>query len=553
MTGVYFVVLVGALIFVHELGHFTFAKIFGVKVLKFSLGLGPRVAGITRGDTEYVIGALPLGGFVRMLGESPTDVVAEADRGRAFGEQAIWKRVIIVLAGPLMNLAFPVALYFVVFLGDTELPPSVVGTVFPDHPADGVLLPGDRIIAVDGAEVSTLDELVAEFEGGSGRTFALTVLRDGSEVEVSLSPALREELDFLDVRSEVGRIGTSPVFPIATIGITSPAQPAAAAGLRTFDRIVAVGGRPVDRWLELATILDGNRGSMLTMSYLRPVRLADSLGPLGELHLFEPHVATLTPEGGPGSGLERAGIEHSELYIWRVAAGSVAHRQGLAPGDRILSLDGDPVRRFSTITQRIDAEGAVPHTLVWRRGDQEMSCTLTPSVDRGSDEIGQTYERHGIGIENWAPDVAPDLVPNPSPIRYAMRHALRETRRMLRITATALVRLFQGRISVRTLGGPLSMYEGAGYAAREGPLDFLSFMAFISINLGLLNLLPVPVLDGGQLVFLGIEAVSRRPPSRRLRELASLAGLVVLVLVMVLAFTNDIERQWPAIEAAFQQ
>ena len=129
MDVVYFIVLVGVLIFVHELGHFACAKFFGVRVLKFSLGFGPRLVGFTRGGTEYVLAALPLGGYVRMLGESPYDEVREEDRGRSFAEQALYKRVIIVGAGPAMNLAFPLVLFFVVFLGDaTATPARIVRT-----------------------------------------------------------------------------------------------------------------------------------------------------------------------------------------------------------------------------------------------------------------------------------------------------------------------------------------------------------------------------------------------------------------------------------------
>ena len=136
MNFVYFVGLVGVLIFVHELGHFTWAKIFGVRVLKFSLGFGPPIASIKQGETEYVIAAFPFGGYVRLLGESPEDVPTKADEGRSFAEQALWKRVIIVLAGPLMNLCFPLLLYFVIFLGDAEMTPAYVGTVFPGRPAE---------------------------------------------------------------------------------------------------------------------------------------------------------------------------------------------------------------------------------------------------------------------------------------------------------------------------------------------------------------------------------------------------------------------------------
>src|SRR5437868_1889504 len=139
MDLVYFIVLVGVLIFVHESGHFLWAKLFGVRVLTFSLGFGPRVAGFSRGGTDYVIAALPLGGYVRMLGENPHEQIRREDEPHAFHTQPVWRRVVIVFAGPMMNLAFPLVLYFVVFLGTTTLSPAIIGDVFPGQPADGKL------------------------------------------------------------------------------------------------------------------------------------------------------------------------------------------------------------------------------------------------------------------------------------------------------------------------------------------------------------------------------------------------------------------------------
>jgi regulator of sigma E protease len=147
MDFVYFIVLVGVLIFVHESGHFLWAKLFGVRVLTFSLGFGPRIAGFSRGGTDYVLAAIPLGGYVRMLGEDPHDDITGDEEGQSFKAQVLWKRIIIVFAGPMMNLMFPVALYFVVFLGTTTLSPPIVGDVFPGQPAEGKLKPGDRVLA----------------------------------------------------------------------------------------------------------------------------------------------------------------------------------------------------------------------------------------------------------------------------------------------------------------------------------------------------------------------------------------------------------------------
>jgi len=552
MAVLYFVILVGVLIFVHELGHFAWAKLFGVKVLRFSLGFGPSIARITRGDTEYVIAAFPLGGYVRMLGDNPHDVIGPEDRGRSFPEQALWKRFVIVCAGPLMNLAFPILLYFVIFLGHTELRPPIVGTVYPGRPADGRLLPGDRIIAIEGHAISTWDDLVQHVEPHAGKSLEFVVERGGSRRTVRITPALTEEERPLDLTRSVGRIGITPHHPLAVIGIVSPSQPAALAGLRTFDRVVAAGGRPIRRWIDLQEVLDRNRGSMLPITYLRPVRLVDALGGLADLELYEPHVGTLMLEGGPGSGTDRAGIESSDLYVARVVVDSPEYDAGLRPGDRLVALDGRPIRMWATFLEELRAGGGKEHELTWRRGDQQITQRFRLAHERGVNEYGQAYERYSVGIDHWAPTVDDPPVPNPAPIRYALQRAFRETGEMIVLTATSIVRLFQGRLSVRTIGGPLLLFEVAGTAAREGTFNFLSLMAFISINIGLLNLLPIPLLDGGHLLFLAFEAISRRPVSQRAREIASLAGFVMLLLVMVLAFTNDIERQWPQILAAFE-
>jgi regulator of sigma E protease len=188
MDLVYFIVLVGVLIFVHESGHFLWAKLFGVRVLKFSLGFGPRIAGFTRGDTEYVIAAVPLGGYVRMLGENPHDEVGSDDDSHAFHTQALWKRIVIVVAGPMMNLTFPLLLYFFVFLGTTSVAPAVIGDVIPGEPADGKLEPGDRVVAVDGEEVETFQELSRMVSPRAGHTLRFTIERGKERVTRPIRP-----------------------------------------------------------------------------------------------------------------------------------------------------------------------------------------------------------------------------------------------------------------------------------------------------------------------------------------------------------------------------
>jgi regulator of sigma E protease len=547
MPFVYFIVMVGVLVFVHELGHFFWAKLFGVRVLRFSLGFGPRIAGFKRGGTEYMLSALPLGGYVRMLGENPHDEVRKTDERGSFAHQAIWRRVVITFGGPAMNLAFPIVLYFVVFLADTRLTPATVGRVFPGRPAYGLLLPGDRVLAVDGEPVETFDEVTRIVERNPGAKLRFTIERSGKRFDRSIIPVASTRELPLDLREEVGRIGVAPHHPLAVLGVGTSTSPAAAARLRTFDVVIAAAGRSVARFIDLQAALGKNQGTLVPVTYLRPTSVSGALGGLVDLDTYEPRLATLTPESGPGDALARAGIEIADLYVSQVSVGSPEHRIGLLPGDRLLELDGKPIAMWATFMEDLRNGRGKPHVLRWRRGDQEKTERFALQHERGVTEYGQIYDRYVVGIRNWLPTRLDAAVPNPHPVTYAFRESLRATSDAVQLTFFSVLRLLQGRVSIKSLGGPLTIFEVSGAAAREGGLNYLSLMAFISINLGLINLFPVPLLDGGHLLFLLYEGVVRRPVSVRLREYAHIAGLFLLLVVMVLAFVNDIERQWPDI------
>jgi regulator of sigma E protease len=547
MPVIYFIVLVGVLVFVHELGHLVWAKYFGVRVLKVSLGFGPRIAGFRRGETEYVISLIPLGGYVRMLGENPWDDVRVRDAKRSFANLRLWRRCVIVVAGPLMNLFFPILLYFVVFLGDDALTPATIGSVFPDRPADGKLEPGDVVTAIDGTPISTFYDLSRIIERNPGRELTFTVQRGDKTLEQTLTPVRSVKERPLERSEEVGRVGVMSQHPLAVIGLVSPGSPASAANLRTFDIIVAAAGRPVRRFIDLESALGNNQGVLVPVSYLRPTPVQNALGGLVDFEIYEPRVTTLTPEPGRGSALVRSGIESADLYVSSVTAGSPEQRLGLQSGDRLLTLDGRPLRAWATFLEDLKAERGKRHTLTWRRGDQELSGSFSLAHQRGVTDEGQVYDRYVVGIRNWMPARADAPVPNPQPITYALREAFRATSDVVELTLFSVVRLFQGRLTMKSIGGPLTVFEVAGTAAQEGALNYLTLMAFISINLGLINLLPVPLLDGGHLMFFLVEGVSRRPISVRFREYAHIAGLVFLIGIMVLAVKNDLERQWPQI------
>jgi regulator of sigma E protease len=536
----YFVVLVGALIFVHELGHFVWAKAFGVKVLRFSVGFGPKLLGTRLGDTEYVLAAFPLGGYVKMLGESPADVIDPADHARSFGAQSLWKRSVIVLAGPIMNLVFPLVLFFLVFLGDSELTPPTIGTVFPSLAADGHLLPGDRVLAVDDETIDSFEELTARVRESPGRPLRFFVAREGVVQQEIVTPMRATRVRELERSETVGQLGVLPHEPTNLVGVI-PGSPAEDAGLRTFDLVLSVAGTPVARWRELDDAFRDRR-SAVPVTYLRPTRRPDALGGLLSLDVFDPRVAHITPQAGPGSGALRAGLEPADLYVRHVHAGSAEAALGVRPGDRLVTLDGRPVRLFASFLS--DLRGDEPHRLQWRHGRELREGELRLPREVGVSEHGQPFEQLVVGIEGGAPLRVGDPVPNPSPVWGAAVRAWESTGEMVSLTVYSVVRLLQGRLGVETLGGPLMIFDVAGQAAREGSTSYLTLMAFVSVNLGLINLLPVPLLDGGHLVFFLIEAVTRRPVPRRVRTVASYVGLLLLLTLMALALKNDLQRRF---------
>jgi regulator of sigma E protease len=550
MDLLYFVILISALIFVHELGHYAWAKIFGVKVITFSLGFGPKILRLRGKETEYCIGVIPLGGFVKMLEETKADPVLPEDRKRTFESQALWKRVVIVFAGPIMNLIFPVVLYFSVFVGERNFLPPTIGIVLPGHAADGKLQAGDRVLSVDGEEIGTYAELARMVRKNPGRELLLKVFRQANYVEVPVTPEEVIERRELEMVERVGKLGIYPSLPRAVIGVPRPDSAAYRAGLRTFDVVILVGGKPIKRFVDLEAALRDNRGENMPVTYLRPRAVDGALGGLVDGAVYEPGVANLTPDPAAGDLLSRTGIELADLYAAVVPDASL-RQAGLMPGDKVTDLDDQPLPAWSVFRERLLSAPDQPHTLGWLRDGRRMSGTIQMRREQWTDDYGQHFDRYVMRTTHWIPSAAEPFVENPHAIRYALRNAFEETADVMRFIVVGIVRVVEGRVSLSSLSGPITIYDVAGEAGARGPDYFVWAMALISINLGLLNLLPIPVLDGGHLLFFAIEGVLRRPLPLRVREVASLVGMSFLFLLMGIAFKNDVDRKWDVIVGQF--
>ncbi|HMI86953.1 MAG TPA: RIP metalloprotease RseP [Polyangiaceae bacterium] len=552
MDLLYFVILISALIFVHELGHYAWAKIFGVKVITFSLGFGPKILRLRGKETEYCVGVIPLGGFVKMLEETKADPVLPEDRKRTFESQALWKRVVIVFAGPIMNLIFPVVLYFSVFVGERNFLPPTIGIVLPGHAADGKLQAGDRVLAVDGEEIGTYAELARIVRKSPGRELLLKVFRQASYVEVPVTPEELIERRELEMVERVGKLGIYPSLPRAVIGVPRPDSAAYRAGLRTFDVVILVGGKPIKRFVDLETALRDNRGENMPVTYLRPRAVDGALGGLVDGAVYDPGVANLTPDPAAGDLLSRTGIELADLYA-AVVPDAALRQAGLMPGDKVTDLDDTPLPAWSVFRERLLSAPDQPHTLGWLRDGRRMSGTIQMRREQWTDDYGQHFDRYVMRTTHWIPSAAEPFVENPHAIRYALRNAFEETADVMRFILVGIVRVVEGRVSLSSLSGPITIYDVAGEAGARGTDYFVWAMALISINLGLLNLLPIPVLDGGHLLFFAIEAILRRPLPLRVREVASLVGMSFLFLLMGIAFKNDVDRKWDVIVGQFSE
>ncbi len=441
------IVVLGVLILVHELGHFWAAKAVGVKVLRFSIGLGPRVLGFRRGDTEYVISAIPLGGYVKMSGMAD-EVIDQVEGGGAevrrqpaptdFDGKPVWARALVLSAGVIMNMIFAFAAYTTIAAGW------------------GTVVAGETRIG---------------------------------HVDMELLPP-----------------GAEPL-----------------AGLPVGARVTRVGDHDVDHWGDV-------REGFLTAP-----------GETITVETESPRVTVSVPTPGDPVARERLALALDywlEAEVAHVEAGMPAARADLQPGDRVLAVDGVAVENWARFRREIMRRpGRTVDLRVARDGAlMEIAVRLASREERGPGGEIRTVGRIGVL------PAAADPVYVPVPLTRAAVIGYRETVGTTRMILAFLGDLVIGNVSPRTVGSIVTIGTLSGQAAEAGLQTFLGFMALFSVNLAILNLLPIPILDGGHLVFLGIEAVRGRALSLEQRLRWSKVGFLVIMGIMVWALSNDILR-----------
>ncbi len=544
-----FIVLLGVLVTVHELGHFLAAKWAGVKVLKFSIGFGPPIVHFKSGETEYQIAWIPLGGFVKMAGELPGDDVDPDDAKRSFLSAAWWKRAIIVGAGPVMNLAFPVLAFFFVFLGDHQGAAPRVGWLEPGYPAEQAgIRPGDVVTRVDGEPIFEYSEISRALKDAYDRDVKVELSRDGQPLSLTLKPHKLAENE-PGGKSHRGLLGISALARPAIIGVTEN-SPAAAAGLSTFDRILSINGVAIKDELQLTRAVAPMSG-LLTVVVVR-----STLFEVGGAALVRPEVATITVEKQPGQGFAALGAESGDLYVWTVFPGSPADKAGLSRGDRLLTFDQRPIGSSFVMEERLTDKGTEPFELAFRHGLQTKTVTIAQAVESYFDELNNPNERLELGVRvrpafQVATAMRELLASGPEAEKMtihmgplaALKAAGRAVPDAISAVGTGIARVFTGKVSFRQVGGPVTLFLAAQKSAEAGPMVFLTNMALISVNLGLVNLFPIPILDGFALLAALWEGIRRRPIPMQFREYANLVGLAMLgALLIAILFANELPK-----------
>jgi len=440
-----FIVAISLLIGVHEFGHFIVARKLGIKVEKFSIGFGPSLFSWRSRDGEvlYVIAAIPLGGYVKMLGENPDEksdeagqALSEEDRARAFDVQPVWKRACIAVAGPGFNFLFAIVAYMLTgWMGQTVLPPVV------------------------------------------------------------------------------GRV--------------APASISEQAGLRIDDEIISLNGSRVHSWRQLEERLKDDVGGQVDIQVKRG-------GAVEPVHI---HLVVPVPEEDPfltDIASASLGIDPGmHVLVAGIMADTPAERAGLQAGDEVLQVQGESVASIGGFIRMVRRYGGQSMNVSVKRSNETLSLDITPETDDKG--------RGRIGAKMIAQPLYPPVMYRMGPFEGAA-YGFTRTWEMTAMTFQMLGKMLTASISPKNLGGPIAIAQIAGKTASLGFVAFLSFLALISVNLGVLNLLPVPVLDGGHLLYLSIEKLRGSPLSARVMEYTQIIGVSLIAMLMIFAFYNDIAR-----------
>ncbi len=556
---VVFLLVLSLLVFVHELGHFVAAKLCNIYCDRFSIGMPPRIFGFKWGETDYCIGALPFGGYVKMAGQEDAPLSDEerdqtyghVPSDRWFNNKPVWQRIFVLVAGPLMNLFLAFAIYLFIAARGAEVPVSElearVGMIESGAPAESAPLwllegdatttdtsrpadaqgwkTGDLLLTMNGAPVKNVGEVAMNgVLKGADATHEFVVereLADGSKARYlsKVSPRLIREGD------EYPRIGIAP-FDGALVKEVMPGAPGEAAGLKADDLIIRMNGAPVDRSTFIDRIEKTPEGEQLQLAVKRGDAVIDvavtpmTLGRLNEVNTA-PYFNPVTGEGA------------DEVPVVAGVTKEYAESSKLLPKDRIVKVNGQP----ATNKVLYDAERNSPDGKITVEVERPavMFGLLRPASTFTSELTVASVRAVGVTLGS------PFVFDRAEPAEILPR-AWRECRQQVGVVVGTVQALFSANVSAKELGGPLMIAQVTMQAAEMGWERLFRTTAFISLNLFILNLLPLPVLDGGQIVVNLIEAVRRKPLSFAIQERIQQVGVLMMIALMLFVTWNDLNR-----------
>lgn len=534
------VLLLGIVVLVHEFGHFIVARLCGVRVDVFSIGFGRPLLKKKRGDTEYRISMIPLGGYVKMLGESTSEEneVEEKDLPLAFSSKKWWQKVLIVCAGPVFNLVFAFLVLMFVACFMFSAPSSVLEFVSPDGAAYAAgISDGDRITKINGEDIAVWDDIPS----------ILAPMSESGEcggISVEVEKAFTKEIKTYTVHPKKGSF-TDPFgdeHVRCELGVVrSPREPRIFLlkefpGLENGDVVLSVDGEKVSRYYELAERIKKPFKSMVVIRDKKEVKVDFS-------------EKTAAEEDG-GIRSEGLNIAYGGLVIASVKPESYSEKVGVKKGDFITSVNGSEITapfQFYSIMGKLKEGDPVKLSLI--RDGEPLDIEFTASFDEKENEMtGMRDKRiNWVAPFDYDPFVKESYARRRNLLTFPLRYAAEELADAVTMTFKGLAYMISGRVSTKGLGGPIMIFDISKRAADAGFRYFLAIMAVISINLGLINLFPIPVLDGGYVVIYTLEGIIGRAVPAKIKEKALMVGLFLLCALMVFAIFNDFTRYIPMI------
>src|SRR5262245_30926522 len=477
------IVVLGVIIVIHELGHFLVAKFFKIKVEIFSVGFGPRLFGFRKGETDYRISAFPLGGYVKMAGETPMDAVT--GEAYEFLSKPKWQRFLVAAAGPAMNIILAVGLIAGLYMYGTDVPEFLIGqavinVVEPGSPAEQAgIKPGDQIVSFDGVEKPDWQDVQNTVITSPGRAIPIVIEREGKQFQFTVTPVRKG-------REEAGDVGMFPYYR-QIVQDVQPNSPALAAGLHAGDEIIRVNGIDI-------------RANGRTLPQILQ-QITEKTFPITVLRSENPTAAVRVPEPRRG--------------FFSAAWNRLAHL----------------FTKNSTALDAVAPKSAEVQQVAAADQRKEVELQVTPELREGRKMIG-------IGLQY--PSVHIKLGP-----AAALQKSIESNKENAVLIFQVIGRLVKREASVKQLDGPISIISYSGQAYQAGFVTLFTFMALISLNLGILNIMPIPILDGGVILLLIIESLLGRDLSLRMKERIVQASVVFILMVMVIVLYNDVVKLLP--------